>query len=249
MTKHSWFAATLALSVVAATPTFAQEVSEGWRVSLTPYLWLPGPSGDLGSRSSDTTIDFPDALGHLTGAFLFKGEVQYDRFGVYGDAVFMKITRDREFDFNRLPTVKTETEISATGATLAGFYRVHDTARRSVDLIAGGRYNRVKVDVAAQASGPGVSRQASRSWMDPIVGVRGNQKFGEHSSITGYADYGGFGVNSTSVWQVYGTYNYQWTSHLVGSVGYRYYAVDLDKDDFSYDVGLSGPLIGLTYIF
>jgi hypothetical protein len=249
MIKHSWFAATLALSVVATSPALAQGASDGWRVSLTPYLWLPGPSGDLGSASSDVVIDFPDAIGHLSGAFLGKAEIQYDRWGLFGDALYLKVSRTRELDFNRLPTLTSEVEVSTTGATVAGFYRVHDGDRLDVDLLAGGRYTSVKLDVALSGPEQGANRESSKSWVDPIVGARATQRFGEKSSVTGYADFGGFGVNSSSVWQVYGAYNYQWNRHLIGSVGYRHYAVSFDKNGFSYDVGLGGPLVGLTYVF
>jgi hypothetical protein len=72
---------------------------------------------------------------------------------------------------------------------------------------------------------------------------------GTRGSVTGYADYGGFGVNDATEWQVMGSYNYQWTENWSVSAGYRYFAVNVDKGESQYDLTLAGPLIGVTFTF
>lgn len=243
----------LIAAAFGATPTFAQDADDGWHVSVTPYLWLSGIEGELTAPfplpGREVTADFGDLLDHLDGAFIGKGEVRYDRFGVLGDVLYLKVSGGQTRNPENLPSIGTKLKLSTTAATLAGYYRVADSEQWKVDLLAGLRYNEIETTLDATTGGPGVGRSVSRDWTDPIVGVRAIVRTGERGSLTGYADYGGFGVNNSTVWQVFATYNYQWTDHVTVSAGYRHYAIDLDKNRFQYDLSLSGPLIGLTYEF
>ena len=56
-------------------------------------------------------------------------------------------------------------------------------------------------------------------------------------------------MDNSTVWQLFATYNYQWTEHVAVSAGYRHYVIDLDKNRFRYDLALSGPLVGISYEF
>jgi hypothetical protein len=242
-------AATLALGLLGTSPALADESSDGWHVSLTPYLWMIGVSGDLTLPGQDLSADFGDLWDHLDAGFLGKGEVRYDRFGVLGDVLYLKISGTNTRDLAHLPIIDTKTKLSATSATFAGFYRVYDTEQWNVDLLAGARYNDFKTELHATAGGPGGSRSVSKDWTDPIIGVRANVRTGKKGSLTGYADYGGFGVNDATEWQVMGSYNYQWTENWSVSAGYRYFAVNVDKGESQYDLTLAGPLIGVTFTF
>lgn len=252
MTLLARVAAPFAVCLLAASPAAAQEVSDGWRFSLTPYLWLAGYEGDASGfptgHPSDVTVDFGDVMDNISGAFIGKGEIQYQRFGVIADVLYLKLSGDRTFDPANLPGLGTEVEIALTTSTLAAFYRVHETDRLNVDLLAGARFSKAKLEVdLALENRPGISRDVSQTWTDPIVGVRAKQRIGERSSLTGYADYGG-GDEST-VWQVYGAYDYAWTEKASVFVGYRHLSQDLKRNQLSYEITLSGPLVGLTYTF
>src|SRR5678815_5086811 len=96
---------------------------------------------------------------------------------------------------------------------------------------------------------PGISRKSSKDWTDPIVGVRGTMRTGPRGSVMGYADYGGFGVNDSTVWQVLGTYNYQWTDSIGVVAGLRYWSLKIDKPFLTYDLDIFGPLIGVSFTF
>jgi hypothetical protein len=237
----------------AAYPSYAQDTSDGWHVSVTPYLWLTGVEGELTAPfplpGREVTADFGDLMDHLDGAFLGKGEVRYDRFGVLGDILYLKVSGGNTRNPENLPTIGTKLKLSTTAATLAAYYRVADSDPWKVDLLAGLRYNEIETTLDATLGGPGVGRSVSKDWTDPIVGVRAIVRTGERGSLTGYADYGGFGVNNSTVWQVFATYNYQWTENVAVSAGYRHYAIDLDKRGFQYDLNLSGPLVGISYEF
>ena len=252
MNKHLWFAATFACVLAAPAPTLAQEVNEGWKVSVTPYAFLPAYDNDLTNNVTgekiESSADFNDILGALSGLFIGKAEVQYNRVGLYADVLYLKLSADGTIDRPLLGRVQTESELATTAATLSGFYRVAESDRLNVDLLAGVRYIKLKAELDLAAAGPGLSRGGDRSVTEPIVGVRATQRIGPRSSLTGYGDYGGFG-GATTVWQLYGTYNYQWTPKWTASVGYRHFVIEIDKSHLSSDVKLSGPLLGLTYVF
>lgn len=245
--------ATLALGVAGTSPASAQDADSGWRFSVTPYLWLSGVSGDVTAPfplpGRDVSADFGDLLDHLDGAFIGKAEVQYDRFGVLGDLLYLSVSGGKTLNPTNLPTIGTKLKLTTTTGTLAGFYRVHDSEQWKIDLLAGLRYNHFKTELNATAGGPGGDRSVSKDWTDPIIGVRARVRTGTKGSLTGYADYGGFDINDATVWQILGTYNYQWTDNAAVSVGYRYYVVDLKKEHFQFDLDLAGPLIGVTFTF
>ena len=252
MNRHLWFAATLAVCVTASAPALAQQVNDGWRVSVTPYAFLPAYDNDLTNKVTgekiESSADVGDIFDALSGFFIGKAEVQYKRVGAYADVLYMKLSVDGTVERPLLGSVRTESELATTAATFSGFYRVAESDRLNVDLLAGVRYIKLKAEFDAAAVGPGLSRGGSRSVTEPIIGVRATQRIGSRSSLTGYGDYGGFGGDAT-VWQLYGTYNYQWTPKWTVSAGYRYFAIEIDKDRLSSDVTLSGPLLGLTYVF
>ena len=253
MIKHSRFAATLAFSVVAAAPAVAQEVNEGWRVSVTPYLWVSAVDTKVTDRSSGQTVkssaDFGDLLSDLSAVpFIGKGEVQYKRVGVYADVIYLKLSSKQTLDRPLLPPIEAKGDVATTTVTASAFYRVVESDRLNVDLLGGLRYAKVKLDLDFQGARVGLSRDASKSGTEPIVGVRATQRIGSRSSLTGYGDYGGFG-GSTTTWQLYATYNYQWTPKLTASAGYRYMAIEIDRRNVKTEVDLSGPLLALTYRF
>jgi hypothetical protein len=236
-----------------ATSAYAQDIDDGWRVSVTPYLWASSFEGDVGTpptgRTHKVKLSFSDIVDHLSIGLLGKTEVQRGRTGAILDFIYLKLSADTVIDPRNLPDIGAEVDVTTTIATLAGFYRVYRSERLDVDLVAGARFNKAKLDLNLQGAGPGVDRTASRSWTDPIVGVRAAQRVGDKVWLTGYADTALIGAVSDSNWQVQATVNYQWKPGLTLLAGYRYYEVDYDKDLFSYDTVTQGPIIGATHRF
>jgi hypothetical protein len=251
MIKHLWFAAIFAFSAGAAAPTIAQEVNEGWRVTVTPYLWVSAVDTKVTDPSSGQSVkssaSFGDLLDDLSFAFIGKGEVQYQRTGVLADIVYLKLETKHTLDRPLLPPIEAKADLATTIFTTAAFYRLVETDQLNFDLLGGLRYVKAELDLDFQGVRAGLGRDASRSGTKAIVGVRATQRIGTRSSLTGYGDFGGFG-GSTTTWQLYATYNYQWTEKLMASAGYRYLAIDIDRN-VSTDIDISGPLLALTYRF
>lgn len=251
MIKHLWFAAALAVSAGAAAPAFAQDVNEGWRVTVTPYLWVSAVdtkvTDDASGQSVESSVSFGDLLDDLSFAFIGKGEVQYQRIGALADIVYLKLESKHTLDRPLLPPIEAKADLATTFFTTAAFYRVVETDQLNVDLLGGLRYAKAELDLDFQGPRVGLGRDASRSKTKGIVGVRATQRIGARSSLTGYGDFGGFG-GSTTTWQLYATYNYQWTEKVTASAGYRHMAFDIDRN-VSTDIDISGPLLAFTYRF
>jgi opacity protein-like surface antigen len=79
--------------------------------------------------------------------------------------------------------------------------------------------------------------------------VRVQHPIAERWTLTGYADIGGFGVGSDFTWQLAAGIDYVFSKVFVGKFGYRYMAVDYDKDGFRYDMANSGLYLGVGIRF
>lgn len=242
----------LAALLVAVLPASARAAEDGWQVSTSLYLWASAfdneVTDNLTGAATDSSASFGDILDNLKGVFIGKAEAQYGRAGAFADLVYLHVSADQTTIRPILGPIEREADIETTTATVAGFYRVIESDGLDVDLIGGLRYIKLKLDLDVQGGGPGLNAEASVSKTEPILGVRAIQALGSRSSITGYADYGGFS-DTITVWQLVGTYNYQWKPNLAVFGGYRHFVIEVDKDRLSADTSFSGPVLGLTYSF
>ena len=232
----------------AAAPTSA----EGSAFSVTPYLWaasLDGKVGVGGLPPADVDQDFDDLLKKVDVGLTLFLDGRVGRFGAFAEIDYLKFSADgdppRGVLFSDL-----DVDLTVLNTSLYGYYRVLGNERAALDVLAGGRlwYVRTEVDLRG-ALLPGRKADASETWADPVVGVRGQVELGAGFHLFGLADVGGFGVSSDSTWQVMGALGYRLTDRIVARAGYRHLAVDYDDGGFVYDVDLSGPIIGLSFRF
>jgi hypothetical protein len=247
-----WFAATVAVSVVAPAAAMAQQINDGWRISATGYLWVSEVENEVTDKASgaqaESSASFGDLIDDLKFVAIGKGEVQYKRVGAYADLIYLKLGTDQTVDRPVLGPIERDVTLATTTFTLTGFYRVIENDQLNVDLMGGLRYIKVKLDLDFQGARVDLDRDASRSFTEPVIGVRATQRLGERTSITGYGDFGAFG-GSKDVWQAYGAFNYQWTPKTTVSAGYRYMSIEIDRPNVNVDVTMKGPLVALTYVF
>ena len=112
----------------------------------------------------------------------------------------------------------------------------------------GGRYVALDAEVAADARGP---RRAdtTRTWGDPLVGLRGGRALSERLTLAGRANVGGFGVGSDVTWEAGGRLGLRVVDHLTLAAGYRHLAVAYDAGDGAIDFALTGPFVALDLTF
>ncbi len=133
--------------------------------------------------------------------------------------------------------------------TFGGSYRVIDNGTATLDVLAGGRLWNVDTDLTL--TGPRAVREASASktWVDPLIGVASGVDLGSGFGLHAEADVGGFGAASDLDWQVQGTLQYKYNDWVTLEAGYRYLDIDYEDGGFMLDVALQGPVIGAKIRF
>ena len=136
-------------------------------------------------------------------------------------------------------------DVEMLAFTAAGEYRLLEAPAGSLDVMAGARVWSVDTTVSIEGGLLG-SRERSdgETWVDPLVGAKGEFNITPQIFTTGWAMAGGFGVSSEFMWDLFGGVGYHFTNHLSAAVGYRGMGVDFERDGFVYDVIQHGPVIG-----
>jgi hypothetical protein len=251
--------------VVANLPATAADISRqlpvkaapvapppsGWTFQFTPYLWAAGLKGDvaLGPLAPPVGIDlsFGDIFDHLRMAFMGTFEARNGRFGLIADVAYLYLVADAT---GPLGFFNGQLKDKTAFGTFAGAYRVYDQGGAWFDVVAGGRA--WWIDAKLNITGPGptsISVGRDKSWIDPIIGLRARAHLTPQVFVQLDADVGGFGVASKSTWQVAGILGYQYSPTTSFFGGYRYLAVDYNRNGFVWDVQLAGPVFGASFKF
>ncbi len=90
---------------------------------------------------------------------------------------------------------------------------------------------------------------ASRAWVDPIIGLRGQLNLTRWLFLAAQGDAGGFGVGSELTWVTQATVGFNLSRNVFLEGGYRYMYVDYDRDNFLYDMTTYGWFAGLGFKF
>jgi opacity protein-like surface antigen len=241
--------------MILFVPGFAAPVqAQNWKHTLTPYLWGASMSGTtaVGPVSADVDVSFGTILENLKigGMVSYRGE--NDRWAVLLDAIYMDLEADKSSTAGPVH-IDTTVAIQQTALEADVGYRLTERTLAFVGL----RYNDIQADLDLVRTGPGAggnrSADTGESWVDPVIGVIAEIPFNDSWSMGLRGDVGGFGIGSDMAWQAMVTVRWQLkeTMHLIG--GYRYIDMDYENGSdaslFEYDMALSGPSIGVAFIF
>lgn len=243
------FLLTLLPSVV-----FAADGEDSWEFHIAPYAWLAGLNGTVatlpGLPPADIEMDFQDdIIDNVQGALMLVGEARKDRFGIAIDVAYTDIESDSAIPGQNFTTLSSKTKNWLV--TAAGFYRLMDTGKASVDALAGIRYWSVDSELALSGGPLGsYSVDNKEQWIDPLVGLKGLTMLGGSKFfMSGFLMIGGFGAGSDFMWDLNANLGYRWGEMFSTTIGYRYLDVDYENDGFLYDVAQHGPTLGLSWRF
>jgi hypothetical protein len=249
---------TVEAPLIATSPSMDNE----WDFRIEPYLWIPSLDGTVGIRGRTTDIDFSlsDLLGSTSNPnesydvkmlFAMQGEARKGRWGIVADAVYV----DLDVTGSR-PTprhLSANVDFTELLGNLIATYRVAESSGSFLDLYAGARVNSLSLDVNARADlinfplQPSYSASNSETWVDPIIGLRGQWGITEKVFLAGKADIGGFGVSSDLLWSAQATVGYQFTDYFSTEIGYSYYDTDYEDGGLTYDMAMGGLFIGFNF--
>jgi hypothetical protein len=178
-----------ALSVCAA----AQE-GQRVQISLTPYLWIAGVSGTLGTGAGSNPdarvdADFGDVLSNLNAIpLMVAGEIRQGRFGLMAD--IMAISVEADADTPGPVFSGGEARLRGIVGSALATWRVAETERAALDLGLGlrafGTSTRFTLEPGL-LQGRRIERDAN--WVNPIVGLRYRHDLGAGWATTLYGDH------------------------------------------------------------
>ncbi|NMK45560.1 hypothetical protein [Achromobacter sp. Bel] len=234
------------------TPTLATSASpqEEWAFSITPYFWAAGLSGKL-SQARTPVIDihagFDKLFDDLDFGAMLIGDARKGRYSIFGDMIYTKIGSQGD-----TPRGLLATSADVTTSTFAGLlgvgYSVLENSPHQLDVVAGLRVWSVDTGVTLKGAFlDGRKRSDGATWVDALVGVRGNYNLSPKVYITGWGLVGAGGAEAD--WDVGLGLGYNFSKSVSAAIGYRAVGVDYSRGDFKFDAVLQGPMAGLTIRF
>ena len=237
--------------VVFFTIASTVQAEEKWELVFTPFLWASGQSGDVatlpGAETAEIDLSFSDIADNLDNALMGVFDARKGSWGLFAELFYIDIDTDEiETPLNLFSAADYEQQFSAL--TL-GASRRFMFERTAVDLLVGIRFWEVDNKLSLTAGIlPATKIEGKEDWTDVVVGVRVQRKLNETWSAGGWLVSAVSG-DSDSAWDILVGVNYALNESLLLVGGYRHQNVDFDENGFLYDVELSGPVFGATFVF
>jgi hypothetical protein len=248
-------AAAAAIAVSLAAPS-ASAQSKDWEVTLTPYIWISWPEGDIEAKSGPITgggnlpeinASFDDV--GLSGAFTGSGDFRYRNFGVFGDLTYYELEAEKDITITGDVFVDGQFEVAGTKSILAGYWRFFDDGRNKFDVLGGIHYLKAELDVDLTTPSRAIGASIDEDWVDPLIGIRGFTEISDNFGLEGFATYGGWGVSSEELYDLWVAASWRFNQTFTASLGYRYFTDKFDGDRLEYEISFSGPLAGFAFHF
>ena len=248
------------LSPLAALPVHAAEavkaiprVSEGWRGSITPYLWLTNVSGSAYyDQTKLGSVDYraKELLGSLNFAGMIIGEAHHGRLGVMADVVYSKITAEKSF-VTRAADIGSKTTLEQGIYTVAATYTLNNTNNVYIDGLAGVRVMNISARTNLDTADGLVSTSQSKVTTStaPVVGVKGRVRISDSNYfIPFYLDVGAMGpATELTTQQIIGVGRaFEWGDATIAfkNLYYKQRADNVTTNQYLY-----GVAAGVTFKF
>ncbi|MDW4497228.1 hypothetical protein R5H30_04480 [Sulfitobacter sp. D35] len=241
------FAMGAAMAFLAGSPALAQD----WEIQVTPYAWLLGMEGDVGSfglPAADVDLSFGDILDNLDYAVFMLGVARRDDFAVFFDGSISRLSYDQDVSGPNVDDVELVAKTSNFMLSVGGTLSRSDTHR--LEAYGGARAWWLRNDFEVRtAAGRTIQRDSDADWVDPVVGLVGTYRINDRFTLFGNAEVGGFGVGSDMTWSIFAGTTYNINDTVNVAVGWRHMSVDYSDDEVIFDVDQTGPVIGATFRF
>jgi len=231
-------------------PETKPAASDGWTFAASPYFWGAGISGDVGQFGLPAVhlqSDFGDILKDLDFGFMAIGEARYDRFSIFGDVIYTKVSSGAS-----TPLGIVAERVDATSETFAGLvgagYAVFQDGPSNIDVVAGARVWHASTEISFSGGLlGGVSAKDSATWVDAMAGVRGRYFLTDNLYLSAWALVGAGQADLD--WDLAAGIGYEFNDRISAVAGYRALGVDYSNDGFVFDVVQQGPILGLVVRF
>lgn len=142
----------------------------GWTFTIAPYGWLAGLEGDVGAGGRTTHVDasIGDILSNFDIAAMGVAEARYERFGIFTDLVYVRLSESGDTPFGVLASSVDFTTQSLMW-TAAAEYRLLDRPSGSIDAFAGFRLFSLKNELDFNPPGLIGGTELSQTRLGPIL--------------------------------------------------------------------------------
>ena len=195
------------ISPVTSAQTASQavaipQVSDSWRLTLTPYLWATGISGSVGyggNQIASTNITSRSVFQALKFGAMLDAEVHKGNFGFSMDLMYASLGNNGSRAPDNFVDLGSSTNLSQGVYTLAGTYTLFNNKDVYLDALAGARIFNLNSTTNFSVNGfqLGYSQSINNTSVDPIIGLKGRIRIADADYfIPFYADVGGGGGNT-----------------------------------------------------
>lgn len=220
----------------------------GWNVRAAAYGWFTAMNGDITVRGNTAPVDvkFTDIIDKIDFAFMGVVEVGRGQWSFASDLFYAKLSAG-----NARNNTQFDAEMEQFIGNFAIVRNIIDDGTTRFDVFGGARLNYLNTDLRIDRPLllPDTDVSESKTWVDPIIGVRAQRNLTEKLFLRGVADIGGIGIESDLTWQTYVALGYRVSEKTALSIGYRGIGTDYTDGGFSYDVISHGLLLGLEHRF
>lgn len=244
----------------ALSAQHGSDTTKTWHFRVSPYFWFVGFKGtiyrppipslapEIPPREYDIDIGFKEVASSLKFAVMLSGEYRtkyittiynYASLILEGDAV---TPIDFIFQNNHVRLDYHSGDISVG-------YRFIRSGKWELDGLLGMKFIYFKIAGRTDLVGD-VTFEGERSnlWVDPIVGVRGIYSPIKKLDLSAYGDVGFVHTNEFS-YQIIGLVTWHFTKLFYTTVGYRYWAIEVDAKDAIFNGHINGWIIRVGFQF
>ena len=196
----------ISASIAQETPRQAvpvPQVTDQWRFSVTPYLWLLNVNGQVDYRDNpilNSRIGTAELLSKLQFGAMAVAEVHKGSWGFAANLLYSRL-QDQGTQMRGQVDLGSSTNMSLGIYNLAGTYTFYSSPQVYLDGMVGVRIfaNSATTDVNVVGTPRGVSLSSNTTITNPIVGVKGRVRISDSDYfVPFYIDVGG-GVDGTQV--------------------------------------------------
>jgi hypothetical protein len=234
--------------VTSSAPAQAQgsggKGPDEWKFTLAPYLMLPWMDGKTAVRGHEVEVNVNPSqiFDNLQFGAMGYFEARKARWAVGIDAVYMALGTDVD-----QPSANVDFNQGAYAFT--GVRELNE----KVDLVFGARWNVLQGKLDFKGPILQGTFEATKQWVDPIVGLKLKQSLGGKWHFTMQGDIGGFGAGSDFAWQLFPVVGVDVGKRSTLGVGYRVIGMDYRTGSgnqlFKYDVITQAFVLGAALHF
>lgn len=219
-----------------------------WKIGGSAYLWFSGIEA-TSVAGDKIDISFSDALDSLDGGIMGFVAAQKGRWTLLADIQYLRVHDETSSTANVIgqpAEFNLDFKQTVFVSTFAVAYRVLGDDRTNLDLLAGGRYAKMDIDIDVDTAMGIIESSDSETVLDGIIGGQAMIALNEKWYAYCYADVGAGGSKLT--WQAWPGIGYRFKK-LDVVAGYRVVHWDTDDGDTLDDMKFKGPTLGVRFPF